>query len=253
MVAGESVDTGLPRHHVVHLPFEGSRQLRTEVEQVVLVDVDTIARGEPCLAVEERTVDIAVVHGQRREVDGTRELLVEPLHLVVHTETDTDVQGREEVGVGLQVVSLETARELRVGQHLQRVVPLVGSLQSHLAGIAEEVLVRLEAVHGVGARGLEAQLHLEFVLPLPLRLVVVVSLEGETAHSRVVRLTALVPVAADVVLHELQVAVALVGPELRLRHLHLHRVGLRLSGHRLSLLHHLHRLHDGLLNDVVAQ
>ena len=108
-------------------------------------------------------------------------------------------------------------------------------------------------MHRISARGLEAQLHLQLILPLPLRLVVVVSLQRQTAHCRVVTLTALVPVARYVVLHKLKESVTLACPELRFLHNHLHRVGLGSFRHGLCLLHHRSSLLHGLVNDVLTQ
>ena len=187
------------------------------------VGLQSVPRGEPLLRVavhEDGTVYVAIVHGQRRDVHRTRQFLVEPLHLVVHTDTHIQVEGRHEVGVGALVVGFQASRELRVGQQLQRVVPVLGGLQTHLRGQTDEVFVGLELIHRVGGRCLEAQFHLQLVVPLPLRLVVVVGLQRQARQHRVVALAAFVPVARHVVLQELQEAVALEGPEVGLLHLH---------------------------------
>ena len=70
----------------------------------------------------------------------------------------------------------------------------------------------------VGTRGLESELQLEHVVELQPLLVVVVGLERERTDHRIVAFAALVPVARDVVLEKLEVAVAAKRPEVGLAH-----------------------------------
>ena len=149
LIAGEAIHARLPRDVLGHLPREIDDELRTEVGERMVVGFDTMSGGEPLdvLAVhEDGAVYVAIVHSQRRDVHRSREFLVEPLHLVVHTETHVQVEGRHEVGISALVVRLQAARELRVGQQLQRVVPMLGGLQTHLRRQTDEVFVGLELV-----------------------------------------------------------------------------------------------------------
>ena len=147
MVAGEAIETGFPADGLVNLPLEGGRNLRTKVGQRVsmFVGFHTKAGGQG------PTVYIAVVDGQGREVDGSGKLLVEPVDLVIHTETYVEVKGRHEIGEGFHVVGLKTARELGIGKYLKGVVPILGGLQSHLSSITDEVFVSFELMDGVRA------------------------------------------------------------------------------------------------------
>ena len=106
VVGGEAPEAALPGDGLGELPDEVGGELRTGVEQVVLAVVDAVTGGEPgeigrrggVLLGEQLATDVAVVEGDGRDVDGAGQLLVEGLHLVVHTETDVEVERREEVG-----------------------------------------------------------------------------------------------------------------------------------------------------------
>lgn len=75
---------------------------------------------------------------------------------------------------------------------------------------------------------LHAKLHLQLVVPFHLLLVVVVGRQGDRAHHGVVALSSLIPVAREIVLHELQVVVASEVPEVRLEYHEVNGLSVRL-------------------------
>ena len=68
----------------------------------------------------------------------------------------------------------------------------------------------------VTLRRLHSELHLKFVFPFHLLLVIIVCENSDGADHRIVRITALIPVVRDIILEELQRVVAAEGPEVRL-------------------------------------
>ena len=107
---------------------------------------------------------------------------------------------------------------------------------------------------GIRGRCLETKFQLQLILPLPFRLIVVVSLQCQASHSGIIVLTAFIPVARHIVLHKLQVAVAFIFPEIRFFYDYLHRLVFSNLRHRNTLFCHLHiLLYHRLFNDVHAQ
>ena len=126
-------------------------------------------------------------------------------------------------------------------------------LQTQLACITQEVVVRLELVDGIRTRGLESQFHLQLVVEEHTLLIVVVQFEHRGGNSRIVGLTTLVPVVRHIVLQELHGAVEFEFPEVWLLHHNSHRGNL--LGHFWHGCNFLSQFHMGLhlFIDVVTQ
>ena len=126
--------------------------------------------------------------------------------------------------------------KLRLRHHLNGIIPFAGSLESQLAGVSDQVVGSLQAVHRVALRRLIAQSHLQLVLPLHLLLVVIVGLHGESTQQRIVALATLVPVVRHVVLEELQIVIACESPEVRSEDDDVHRCRIRFNCLRCHIL-----------------
>ena len=78
----------------------------------MLPRIDTIARGQ------FTAVDKLIVDGDRCQMGRSRELLVEGLNGIVHTERGVEGERGEERGIDLRVVGFVGMGELRRGNHL---------------------------------------------------------------------------------------------------------------------------------------
>ena len=141
-------------------------------------------------------------------MDGTGKPILQALDVVVHTDREVDIQRAQEVGGNNIGVTVPLSDELGSGYHLDGIIPASGCLQSQLARHTQQVLAYSHGVQRILAGGLESQLHLKFVVPSHLLLVVVIGIEGYRTYHRVVAFTTFVPVGRNVILQELEVIVA---------------------------------------------
>ena len=124
-----------------------------------------------------------------------REPTFQSIDVIIHTEREVGVQRRHKIGEHLPAVVAVTAQELRISHQLHGVVPSFGSLQTQFPRIAYEVFRGFEIVQGVAFRGDEAQLQFQFIVPLHLLFVVVIELQRDGSHHRIVAFAAFVPIA----------------------------------------------------------
>ena len=171
----------------------------------------------------------------------TLQPVVEPIHRIIHTDREVQIEWREEIGINKLIIALVAMGKLRLRHHLNGIIPFAGSLESQLAGVSDQVIGSLQAVHGISFGSLIAQSHLQLVLPLHLLLVVIVGLHGESTQQRIVALATLIPVVRHVVLEELQIVIACESPEVRSEDDDVHRCRIRFN-----------RLRCHILNDASA-
>ena len=170
MVGGIAIETRLPAYVLRNLPYKVDCHFRTEVVLGMTAFVDAEACGEFLVA------HISEIVGYGSKMDRTRHATLKPVDLVVHTERGIDVERREEARIHPGVVAAQSTHKLGTGYELECIIPMLGGLQSELAGVAYKVFGGTHRVEGVTTRVLQSETHLELVVPLEALLVVVIGL-----------------------------------------------------------------------------
>ena len=242
VVVAHPIDTAHPVDLLAYLPAGVQRDAGTERRLLVLTLLDAVVLDEVVV------VDVDNPHGKRCHLQRAGELLLlAPCYVVLHTGGNGDVKGRKDVGVLLGAVALVGWYQLCLEDDLKGVVEVLPCLVAGIRGISEQVVGRAEGMLLVALRRLEAKLHLQGIVPTYLSLVVVVGTQRERGQTREVVFAALVPVAREVVLRELQRGIARELPEVRpacddlhhLVHLRSQRCGSHLVGELVLVLQHL--------------
>ncbi len=73
----------------------------------------------------------------------TLQAVVEPVYSIIHTDREVQIEWREEIGINLLIITLVTMGKLRLADQLDGIIPLLGSLQTQLAGVSDQVVSSL--------------------------------------------------------------------------------------------------------------